>query len=98
MNYTDTELTYIIAFCPDTDSFFVTNQRYFYYECPLIEFENEDRCISYFEQHIFEFLAIRNQIMRGFGQKESNRIYLENTKRSYEWTIKNIFKEKKNKK
>lgn len=78
------DLTYIIAFCPDTDSFFVTNQRYFYYECSLLEFECEERCISYFERHVFEFVAIRNQIMRNFGQKEKNNVYLENTKKHYE--------------
>lgn len=27
--------TCILAFCPDTDSWFVTNERFFYYEYPM---------------------------------------------------------------
>ena len=34
--------TWIIAFCPDTDSWFVTNKRFFYYEYEK-EFETERR-------------------------------------------------------
>ena len=26
--------TYILGFCPDTDSWFATNQRFFFYEYP----------------------------------------------------------------
>ena len=31
-NFSDTFPTYILAFCPDTDSWFATNERYFFYE------------------------------------------------------------------
>ena len=36
--------TWIIAFCPDSDSWFVTNQRFWWYEYP-IEFQSEQEGI-----------------------------------------------------
>lgn len=41
--------TYIIAFCPDTDSWFVTNKRFFYYEYNK-EFETEEDGIDFFKK------------------------------------------------
>lgn len=42
--------TYILAFCPDTDSWFATNKRFFYYEYPK-EFPNEESAIEFFRHN-----------------------------------------------
>ena len=39
--------TYILAFCPDLDCWFATNQRRFYYEYPK-EFQTEKEAIIFF--------------------------------------------------
>lgn len=46
-SFSDTFDTYILAFCPDTDSWFATNQRFFYYEYPK-EFKTENEAIEFF--------------------------------------------------
>ena len=53
--------TYIIAFCPDTDSWFVTNKRFFYYEYP-VEFEDENSGISYFKEHAEIFVKLEEDM------------------------------------
>ena len=57
--------TYIIGFCPDTDSWFVTNQRFFYYEYPD-EFETADLAEEYFRSNVKKFLNIEKDIMKDF--------------------------------
>lgn len=42
--------TWIIAFCPDTDSWFVTNQRFFYYEYEK-EFATKGEGIAFFKNN-----------------------------------------------
>ena len=42
--------TWIVAFCPDTNSFFVTNERHFFWESEE-EFDSEEAGINYFENH-----------------------------------------------
>ena len=42
--------TWIIAFCPDLDSWFVTNQRFFYYEYDK-EFETEKDGVEFFKNN-----------------------------------------------
>lgn len=54
--------TYIIAFCPDIDLFFVTNQRHFYYEHEK-EFIDKVSAIKYFDENIDEFVNIHTNIM-----------------------------------
>ena len=57
--------TYIIAFCPDTDSWFVTNQRFFWYEYQK-EFETEEEGIDFFKNNtkIFYDLELKMGIYR----------------------------------
>ena len=42
--------TFILAFCPDTDSWFATNQRFFYYEYPK-EFPDEESAVEFFRNN-----------------------------------------------
>ena len=77
--------TWIIAFCPDTDSFFVTNQRAFYWESEE-EFESEEEGIYYFEHHVQYFVDMENELMVPillYGWKTIDKIFLENTNKWY---------------
>lgn len=70
--------TYILAFCPDTDSWFATNNRFFFYEYP-IEFDTEKAAIDYFKENTEKFLVLNMRIMS--GQRPSfneGGVYLEN--------------------
>ena len=70
--------TWIIAYCPDTDSWFCTNQRFFYYESPE-EFKCEKDAIRYFENHIDKFVDLTQQM----HPKKPNSVFLENTRKTY---------------
>lgn len=77
--------TWIIAFCPDTDSFFVTNERAFYWEFKE-EFESEEAGIYFFEHQIQYFIDVEEKLMNdmfvnGWGTVE--KIFLENTNKWY---------------
>ena len=66
--------TYILAFCPDTASWFVTNKRFFFYEYPM-DFPNEAAAIGYFKRNPEVFWEIEQDIMKGHG---SYGVYLDN--------------------
>lgn len=53
--------TYILAFCPDRDSWFATNRRFFYYEYPM-DFPNEEAAISYFKRYPDVFLKLEKSM------------------------------------
>lgn len=71
--------TYILAFCPDTDSWFATNERFFFYEYPK-EFNSEAEAIQFFKQNLQLFLDEEFRIMKVFQPGFCfDGIYLENT-------------------
>ena len=75
--------TYIIAFCPDYDFWFATNQRYFYYEYPK-EFQTENEAIEYFvnNPNIFYEKEIEMEVYRpSFNE---NGVFLENIRKLIE--------------
>ena len=75
--------TWIIAYCLDTNSFFATNQRHFFWEYD-IEFSCENDAISYFKTHLDEFLEIRNGILSSTGGWNTNSdLYFENLRESF---------------
>ena len=75
--------TWIIAFCPDTDSFFVTNQRHFFWEFEK-EFDTEEAAIDYFDRFTGYFVETENAIMiHVIYNWNSNKVYLENTNKWY---------------
>ena len=53
-NFSDKYATWVIAYCLDTDSFFATNQRHFFWEYND-EFQCENDAINYFRNHLNEF-------------------------------------------
>lgn len=72
--------TWIIGYCIDTDSFFCTNQRCFFWEYDK-EFESEQEAIQYFKNHVYEFVVVRNEIAETCGGiRKDGMIFLENTK------------------
>lgn len=70
--------TYIIAFCPDTDSWFVTNKRFFYYEYP-IEFEDENSGISYFKENAELFIKLEDGMKIDRWPEHCCGVRLDNT-------------------
>ena len=78
--------TWIIAFCPDTDSFFVTNERYFFWEYEE-GFGSEEAAIHYFGKHAKYFIKIEKEIMSGMmfedKFKDIDKVWLENTQKWY---------------
>ena len=77
--------TWVIGFCPDTDSFFATNQRAFYWES-LQEFDTEQDAIKFFEKHTSEFIDLDNELMKGmmYGDLRGHEgAFLENTNKEY---------------
>jgi len=68
--------TWIVAFCPDTNSFFVTNERHFFWESEE-EFDSEEAGIYYFEHQTQRFMNVANQMVH------TERIWLENTQKWY---------------
>lgn len=71
--------TYILAFCPDTDSWFATNERYFFYEYPM-GFSNEEAAIGYFIRNPEVFLKIEKEMNVYRPNFNSGGVYLENIK------------------
>lgn len=70
--------TWIIAYCPDTDSWFCTNKRFFYFEYPE-EFQCENDAISYFQNHVSDFIKLERELY----PKRTNSVFLENTRDRY---------------
>lgn len=71
--------TYVIAFCPDLDSWFVTNERFFYYEYEK-EFKTEEEGIKFFKDNpkIFYDEEIRMNVYKPSFYK--NGVWLDNTR------------------
>lgn len=75
--------TWTIAYCLDTNSFFATNERFFFWESDK-RFKNEEEAVDYFKNHLKEFLKIRNNILKTTGGWSINsKLFLENTKESF---------------
>ena len=74
--------TWIIAFCPDTLDWFVTNERFFFYEYNK-EFNSEQEAIDYFLDNALEFYKIEEQIMK-IPEFTQNKLWLSNLERKIE--------------
>ncbi len=70
--------TYILAFCPDTDSWLAANQRFFYYEYPM-DFPTEGAAVSYFKRNPEVFLNLEKDIKVYRPSFCENGVWLENT-------------------
>ena len=72
-------LTYILGFCPDTDSWFATNQRFFFYEYPM-DFPNEETAIEYFKRNPEVFYNLEKEMSIYRPSFYNDGVWLENTK------------------
>lgn len=79
--------TYILAFCPDTDSWFATNQRFFYYEYRK-EFESESEAIEYFKNNPNVFLEQEERMNVYRPSFYDGGVYLDNTNELIKVSIK----------
>ena len=71
--------TYILGFCPDMDSWFATNQRFFFYEYP-IDFPNEKSAIEYFRKNPKVFYNLEKEMGICRPSFYDDGVWLENTK------------------
>lgn len=71
--------TWILAFCPDSDSWFATNQRFFYYEYPM-DFPNEEAAVGYFKRNPEVFLKLEESMKINRPSFNLGGVYLENIK------------------
>ena len=71
--------TWILAFCPDLDSWFATNHRFFFYEYPM-EFPNERAAIDYFKRNPNVFLSLENNMGVYRPGCYEGGVWLDNTK------------------
>ena len=71
--------TWIIAFCPDLDSWFVTNKRFFYYEYDK-EFGTEEEGVKFFKDNpkIFFDEEIRMNVYKPSFYRDG--VWLDNIK------------------
>lgn len=69
--------TWIIGFCPDINSFFVTKERHFFWQTEE-EFSSENDGINHFEHNISYFINIANKITH------TEKVWLYNTSKWYE--------------
>lgn len=80
--------TWIIAFCPDTNSFFATNERHFFWESEE-EFDSEESAINYFKKQTQHFIDINNLIMGEYypypNGDVAKKVWLDNTNMWYEY-------------
>lgn len=74
--------TWIIGFCPDTGSFFVTNKRFFFYEFEK-EFKSENEGIEFFENNLSLFYNIQNRMLEYPPSFLKNKVWLDNTEKHY---------------
>lgn len=81
--FSDKYTTWIIAYCLDTDSFFATNQRHFFWEYND-EFQCENDAVNYFRNHLDEFRNARKEILSHCGGWSIDKdLFLENTKERF---------------
>ena len=78
-NFSSVFDTFILAFCPDTDSWFATNQRFFFYEYPK-EFPSEDLAIKFFKENPNIFLDLENKMNINRPSFNNGGVWLGNTK------------------
>lgn len=70
--------TWILAFCPDSDSWFATNHRFFFYEYPM-DFPNEEAAIGYFKRHPDVFITLEKDMNIHRPYFNEGGVWLENT-------------------
>lgn len=71
--------TYILAYCPDTCSWFATNKRFFYFEYPK-EFGSEEEALEFIRNHAHIFLDFEESLGIYRPDFAADKIFIDNTK------------------
>lgn len=74
--YTKKYPTYIIAYEPQSDIFFITNERNFCYEYDK-EFQDKKEAFNYFKNNYLEFIKIRNVNQQIMGQPINIKVTID---------------------
>ena len=76
--------SWVIAYCVDSDEFFITRQRGFFWQDDKT-YKNLSDAINAFESNIKRFVEIKNDIssLCIYAYKPDNRVWLSNTNRWY---------------
>lgn len=78
--FSDKHETWIIAYCIDTDSFFCTDERYFWWKYEK-EFNSEYDGINFFRNNVGIFVSQRESFRKEYGGlSKQDYVFLENTK------------------
>lgn len=75
VDFSTTFDTYIIGYCADTDEFFITNQRFFFWETEET-FESEESALQFLESHLDYLVSVRNKLLSEFIYSDRNDNYL----------------------
>lgn len=68
--------TYILGYCPDTLSWFATNQRFFYFEYPK-EFKDKEEAEDYFRRNKYEFYNLQLDLTEYIPDFAKNTLFLD---------------------
>ena len=69
-------LTYVIAYCPDIDSWFISDERHYYFQFDN-EFNTFNEARDYFNINKEVILKQTNKIRKQCGQKQKEILYLD---------------------
>lgn len=75
-SFSDKYKTYIIAYCPDGDFFFISNERHFYWEYHK-EFNTENEAIDFFMNNREFFFDCRLNLMNFIEHGDIERLRLQ---------------------
>jgi hypothetical protein len=68
--------TYVIAYCIDTNSWFITNQRHWYFQFEE-EFKTEGEALKWIDDNRCKVLNMQNEMLSRSNQTVVNSICLE---------------------
>lgn len=84
-NFNDKRKTYIIAYCPDGDFFFISNERHFYWEYHK-EFDTQMEAVKFFKNNKDFFFDCRLSLMIFADNNNTDILRLQSTLGNYdEW-------------
>ncbi len=76
--------SYVIAYCPDTDEFFITKQRGFFWEDDT-SYPTKLEAIRAFEENVQKYVSVKNDFfmhcMKSY--KPDNKVWLDETEKWY---------------
>jgi len=77
-NFSEEFPTYVIGYCPDTNSWFITKQRYWFFQFDN-EFNTYNEALDFFNDNQEMILNKQNEILAKciYNHKPTTEVYLE---------------------